>query len=226
MGGPFGQVPVRKLRPLRTAKPLRGPAQAVMATRVALEPDGHVAVSEPRAIAEPRAQSNVAIIQTVDMPLLAAVICLLVLGTVFVYSASMYQDYLNYGDVNYYMTKQIMWLALGSITLFAGLRFDFQKLRKFSMLGLGITALLLIMVHIPKISYSHGGATRWIYFKGFTLQPSEIGKLALTIYAAHWLSSKNDDIKHSVTGLIRSERSRLHHAADFSPARPRHGGGN
>jgi cell division protein FtsW len=200
--GSFGQVPVRKLRPMRVTKTLRAPTQAMMATRVALEPDGQAAVVESRPVPDPRALTSVAVQQNVDMPLLAAVVCLLMLGTVFVYSASMYQDYLNYGDVNYYMTKQIMWLALGSLVLFAGLKFDFQKLRKFSMLGLGITAVLLIMVHIPKISYTHGGATRWIYFKGITLQPSEIGKLALTIYAAHWLSSKNDDVKHSVTGLI------------------------
>jgi cell division protein FtsW len=200
--GLLGQVPVRKLRSMRATKPLRMPTQAVMATRVALEPDGHAAVVESRPIADPRAQSIAAVLPNVDMPLLAAVVSLLVLGTVFVYSASMYQDYLNYGDVNYYMTKQIMWLALGSLVLFAGLRFDFQRLRKFSMIGLGITAVLLIMVHIPKISYTHGGATRWIYFKGFTLQPSEIGKLALTIYAAHWLSSKNDDVRHSLSALI------------------------
>jgi cell division protein FtsW len=88
------------------------------------------------------------------------------------------------------------------LALYAGAHFDYRELRRFSMLGLGITAVLLALVHVSKFSYSANGAARWIYFKGFTLQPSEIGKLALTIYAAHWLSSKQDEVKHSLQGLL------------------------
>jgi cell division protein FtsW len=200
--GVFGPTPVRKLRPLRATRVLRGPSQAMMATRIAIEPDANSAVAAVKPAPDVRAEDVALSIPKIDMPLLAALISLLVLGTVFIYSASMYQDYQTFGDVNYYIQKQITWLIVGAGALAFGLRFDYQKLRSFSMLGLGLTALLLAMVHIPSLSYSHGGATRWIYIKGFTLQPSEIGKLALTIYAAHWLSSKDDEIKHSLKGLL------------------------
>ncbi|MDB5057788.1 MAG: cell division protein FtsW [Chloroflexi bacterium] len=200
--GVFGPTPVRKLRPLRATRALRGPSQAIMATRTAVEPDTNGVVAEVPPPVEARPESSTVTSPKIDMPLLATVISLLVLGTVFIYSASMYQDYQTYGDVNYYITKQITWLIVGAGALAVGLRFDYQNLRRFSMLGLGVTALLLAMVHIPSFSYTHGGATRWIYIKGFTLQPSEIGKLALTVYAAHWLSSKDDEIKHSLKGLL------------------------
>jgi cell division protein FtsW len=200
--GLLGPTPYRRVRPLRSARLLRGPTQAVMATRQALEPAGEVGLVGAKPVPEVRPQPLAFAVPRIDMFLLSTVVCLLMLGTVFVYSASMYQSYLTYGDVNYYMTKQIAWVCLGALALYLGLHFDYHQLRRFSMLGLGLTAVLLAMVHVSKFSYSANGATRWIYFKGFTLQPSEIGKLALTIYAAHWLSSKNDDVKHSWQGLL------------------------
>lgn len=202
--GLLGPTPYRRVRPLRATRLLRGPTQAVMATRQALEPADEANLVAAKPVPELRPQP-IAVAEAaahIDMFLLSTVICLLMLGTVFVYSASMYQSYLTYGNVNYYMTRQISWVVLGSLALYASTHFDFRHLRRFSMLGLGVTAGLLVLVHVSKFSYSANGAARWIYFKGFTLQPSEIGKLALTIYAAHWLSSKDDEVKHSWQGLL------------------------
>lgn len=172
-----------------------------MATRIALEPDS-TAPAAVKLKPQERARALAAAVPGVDMLLLSAVVCLLMLGTVFIYSASMYQSYYNNEDVNYYIVRQIAWLAVGSMALYAGLYFDYKQLRRFSMAGLGITALLLVLVHVPHFSYSANGAARWVKFGPLTLQPSEIGKLALTVYAAHWLSSKDDEVKHSVKGLV------------------------
>ena len=203
VSGQPGRVPARRVRPLRPSGSFRRPAKGAMATRLILVPDEGNAPVGPKIVSpETRGRSLAAALPQIDMLLLSNVICLLVLGSVFVYSASMYQDYQTFGDVNYYMRRQVLWLLAGAVALGFAVRLDYQKLRRFSMLGLFVTALLLVLVHVPGISYSHGGASRWIYFKGFTLQPSEIGKLALTIYAAHWLSSKTDEIKHSLKGLV------------------------
>ncbi|HVC79786.1 MAG TPA: FtsW/RodA/SpoVE family cell cycle protein [Chloroflexota bacterium] len=212
--GLLGPTRARRLRPVRPARPsslLRGPSEAVMATRVAIEPstDATAALAvTARPVSETEALPLTFALPRVDMYLLSTVVCLLVLGTVFIYSASMYQSYAGIGDlstqgnVNYYLTRQFSWLALGTIALAAGMLFDFRQLRKYTMLGVAITAGLLLLVHVPRFSHSANGATRWVQFHGISLQPSEIGKLALTIYAAHWLSSKKDDVRHSVSGLI------------------------
>lgn len=199
--GLLGPTPARKVRSLRAFRPLRGPSRAVMATRLALEPE-MPALTPLKPVPEVRAHASVLVAPAIDMLLLSIVVSLLVLGTVFVYSASMYQSYNNYENVNYYIIRQIAWLTAGTGALFLGLRFDYRQLRRFSMLGLGITAALLLLIHVPHFSYSANGATRWVKFGPLTLQPSEVGKLALTIYAAHWLSSKDDEIKHSVKGLV------------------------
>ena len=206
-GGLLGRPGARRVRAIRSTKPLRGPTQAVMATRQALEP-GDLQFPMPARQLEARPLAGTAALATrVDMLLLSAVVCLLMLGAVFIYSASMYQSYeglidrATTGNVNYFISKQVVWLALGALALIFASRFDYQKLRRFSMSGLGVTALLLLLVN-TKLGHSSGNASRWIYFHGFSIQPSEIAKLALTIYAAHWLSSKGDEIKHSAKGLV------------------------
>jgi hypothetical protein len=182
--GLLGPTAPRKVHSFRQFHPLRVPTQAMMATRIALEPD-NTAPAAVKLKPQERARALAAAVPGVDMLLLSAVVCLLMLGTVFIYSASMYQSYYNNEDVNYYIVRQIAWLAVGSMALYAGLYFDYKQLRRFSMAGLGITALLLVLVHVPHFSYSANGAARWVKFGPLTLQPSEIGKLALTVYAAH-----------------------------------------
>jgi cell division protein FtsW len=205
--GLLGSTPVRKVRSLRPPRPWRKTGQAVMATRVALQPDEAPAVApikpvQPNPAPELPALSGAVSAAHTDMLLLSTIVCLLMLGTVFIYSASMYQSYYSYENVNYYIIRQIAWLGLGSITLWVGLNFDYQKLRRFSMWGLFATAVLLLAIHVPKLRYGVDQNYRWIHLGPLTLQPSEIGKLALTIYAAHWLSSKDDQVKHSIAGLI------------------------
>jgi|GEM_PF-8986 len=203
VSGQAAPAPLGKVRALRPTPLPSETYAASMARRVVVEADSlvlpetesRVAVEAPAGVAAP-------VVVRLDIRLLAAVICLLVLGTVFVYSSSMYEAYQSFGDVNYYITRQAAWLIVGGCALIAGARFDYHQLRRYAMPGLGLTAVLLVAVHIPALSYAHGGATRWLYFKGFTLQPSEIGKLALTIYAATWLSIKDEEIKHSLKGLI------------------------
>jgi cell division protein FtsW len=201
----------RRVLPLRPPRAglLRGSAEAVMATRVGVEGGGETApVPATRPVGESIAAPAALALPRVDMYLLSTVVCLLVIGTVFIYSASMYQSYAGIGDpstqgnVNYYLTRQISWLGLGTIALVVGTLFDFRQLRKYTMLGMAITTGLLLLIHVPQFGHTANGAARWVQFHGISIQPSEIGKLALTIYAAHWLSSKEDDIRHSVKGLL------------------------
>jgi cell division protein FtsW len=72
--------------------------------------------------------------------------------------------------------------------LFA-MRFDYQRLRdKRIVYGLlGVTVVMLIAVFaFPRIN----GAHRWIRVAGFSVQPSEAAKLALTIFLAYFLEKR------------------------------------
>jgi cell division protein FtsW len=200
--GLLGQRPHRNLRPLELLRALRGPGRTLMAARSMLEPSDQDVAAVGKTLVAPDLQAQSLAQPAIDMYLLFTVVCLLVAGTVFVYSASMYQSYFANGDVNSYLVKQLLWLTLGTGALLVGLNIHYPTWRRFSMLGLGMTALLLVLILVPKLQYGVGDNYRWLKFGPLTLQPGEIGKLALTIYAAHWLSSKDDEIRHSLKGLV------------------------
>jgi len=73
---------------------------------------------------------------------------------------------------------------------------------------LGVTAVMLILVlFLPKVNDTH----RWIRYFGFSLQPSEIAKLALTAYLAYLIDSRTKEVDNfkrvfipatAVAGLI------------------------
>jgi cell division protein FtsW len=61
---------------------------------------------------------------------------------------------------------------------------------------------LMILVLIPGIGGSAGGAARWIRLPGFSLQPSEIAKIGLIIYMAYSLEKKQDRVKFFTAGFL------------------------
>jgi len=53
---------------------------------------------------------------------------------------------------------------------------------------------LLVMVFIPGLQFSYGGASRWVHLGPFTIQPTEITKLAFILYLAALLERKGQDV--------------------------------
>jgi cell division protein FtsW len=67
---------------------------------------------------------------------------------------------------------------------------------------LGATALMLLMVLIPGLGSSKGGATRWFQLGPVAFQPSELAKLSLIIYLAYSLDKKQANIKSFSIGIL------------------------
>jgi cell division protein FtsW len=74
--------------------------------------------------------------------------------------------------------------------------------RKYSFYFLAATILLNILVFIPGIGLTHGGATRWILIGSFSFQPSEVLKIASILYFATWLSGIKNEIRNFKYGLL------------------------
>jgi cell division protein FtsW len=104
-----------------------------------------------------------------------------------VYNASVVEAYSLFGDKYYFLKQQAQWLVLGWIGLFIASFVPLKLLRTLSPLFLITSLILLILVLIPGIGSESLGARRWINLAGFTLQPTELAKLALIIYLAAWL---------------------------------------
>lgn len=124
-----------------------------------------------------------------DEWLFAATVGLALFGVVMVYSASAVIAARDYGNQYYYVVRQSMWTLTGLAAMAAAMRFNYNYLRSPQIIyGLtAMTVLLLVVVFaFPPIN----GARRWIRVAGFTLQPSEMSKLALALFLARFLERR------------------------------------
>ena len=76
----------------------------------------------------------------------------------------------------------------GWIALFLTSKIHYRHWRKYAFYIFLATCVISLLVFIPGIGFSYGGATRWISVGGFTLQPAELLKVGFIIYMATWLS--------------------------------------
>lgn len=125
-----------------------------------------------------------------DVTLILVVVGLAVFGIFMIYAASNYNAQIYYDDAFYYTFKQLIGLFLGVIGLLIMYFIDFRWLQRWAFLIFAVAVILLIAVFIPGISISKLGATRWIGIGSFSIQPSEIAKFVLVIFAARVFAGK------------------------------------
>ncbi len=119
---------------------------------------------------------------------------LVVVGIVFVYSASWYSATINYGNKYHFLIKQIIGAVVGLAGLVFFWLFDYKKLRKFSVFAIIVGFVLLVLVFIPGIGVSNYGAKRWIGLPGFTIQASEVAKFCFILFCASYLAKNHEKI--------------------------------
>ena len=119
-----------------------------------------------------------------DLVLLFAVLMLVVIGLVFVYSASMYTAQITYGNKHFLLTKQAFGAAVGLIAMLAISQINLKFIKKLWIVGVVVAVVLLALVFVPGLGIENYGAKRWIGVGSFSMQPSEIAKFAFVLFAA------------------------------------------
>ena len=130
----------------------------------------------------------------VDKVLLTLVLALTLFGAVMVYSASAIIAEKNFGNQFHFLYKQGLWALVGLVAMALAMKIDYRHYKQPRVVFplLGVTALMLIVVlFLPKVNETH----RWIRFSGFSLQPSEIAKLALAAYLAYLIESRAREVE-------------------------------
>lgn len=124
----------------------------------------------------------------VDRPMLVIILVLLCLGTIMVFSASYPNALASKNDSLYYIRHQLLWLALGGVLMTVLIFIPYNVYKKltpaFFLVSLGLLALVLVM------GTARGVAQRWILIGGFSIQPSEVAKISLTMMLA-WYIDRN-----------------------------------
>lgn len=136
-----------------------------------------------------------------DLPFLVAVILLAAFGVLAVYSASSYNAEVQYGDAFFFFKKQLVGFVLGLAAMLGISFLDYRKLKKIGLPALIISLILLALVFVPGVGKSNYGATRWIGVGGFTIQPSELAKFALILFAAGYFA-KNPARMTTFLGIL------------------------
>jgi cell division protein FtsW len=139
----------------------------------------------------------------VSYALLTAVLALVAIGVVMVYSASSVRSYLASSDPAAQGMQQAVWALLGLAAMLLASRVDFRLLRYLAIPAYVVTLLLLAVVLIPSVGSEVAGSRRWLVVPGVGgFQPAELAKLAICIYLAHWLDRRGRNAHSFWNGLV------------------------
>ena len=128
----------------------------------------------------------------IDRWLFSATIGLALFGVVMVYSASAVIAQQENHSQFHYVIKQALWTSIGFAAMFIAMRLDYQRLNsRWIVYGL---LLITILMLVAVFGFSPvNGARRWIKLRGFSIQPSEVAKLALALFLARFLERRMGD---------------------------------
>jgi len=139
----------------------------------------------------------------VAMPLLVAVLALVAIGVVMVYSASSVQALLSSNDPARYGIAQAVFAAVGLSAMVVLSRIDFRVYRYFAIPAYVGALVLLVVVLVPSVGFEAGGSRRWLELPVIgNFQPAEVAKLAIILYLAHWLDRRGRAAHGLRGGLI------------------------
>ena len=119
-----------------------------------------------------------------DRQFLFVILLLSALGLIAVADASAPQALSIFNDKYFFVKQQAIWGGLGILLMFVFSRIHYSIWEKVATPFFFLSVLLLIIVLIPSIGTKVLGARRWIIAGPISIQPSEIAKLALTVYLA------------------------------------------
>jgi len=137
-----------------------------------------------------------------DRLLLLAVMALVSLGLVMVYSASAIAAQQKLGDSFYYLKRQAVAAGIGLLAMAVALKIGYRKLARLAYPLLVCAVIGLVLVLIPGVGTTVGGARRWVRVLGFSIQPAEIAKLAWVIYLAYSLAKKREKVTLFSIGFL------------------------
>lgn len=126
----------------------------------------------------------------IDHILLITVVVLLVLGSIFVFSASYYQAMQAGENSLYYLIGHIRRLLIATLFFLVGLFIPYEKYRKFILPGFFVILFVLIFtLIIGRIQY---GAKRSIFISSFGFQISEFVRVWLVFFLANFFANHPD----------------------------------
>jgi cell division protein FtsW len=119
--------------------------------------------------------------------LFLAVLGLLVIGIVMLFSTSAYaRD--SHGDVYFFIKRQAIWIGIGLVGCVFATLVNYQFWQKTWWLWFAVALAALALCYIPHIGMRINGSRRWVGYGPITFQPSELAKIATIMFLAAWFA--------------------------------------
>ena len=122
--------------------------------------------------------------------LLGASALLLTIGLIMVLSASSVYSFEHHDGDSYAVVKrQLLWVLIGIPCAWVASRLPYRAIRQVSWLGSLVAGVLL--ARTGRLGTPGPGNTPWLALGPIQIQPSEIAKLAIVLWAAHVYAQKD-----------------------------------
>ncbi|KKB61894.1 cell division protein FtsW [Robbsia andropogonis] len=140
-----------------------------------------------------------------DQVLLWIIIALLSLGLIMVYSASIAMpDSPRYSQWSpaHFLIRHLFSLSVAGTAAFIAIRIPMQTWYRIAPKIFLFSLVLLIIVLVPHLGKGVNGSRRWIPLGILNMQPSELMKFAVTIYAANYVVRKQEFMQSFGRGFL------------------------
>ena len=126
---------------------------------------------------------------TFDIPFVLALVCLLAIGLMMVYSTDLDASLRMGHEPGYLFQRQVLWVALGLAVMIFLAFFDYHNFVKLVIpIALVVLAGLVIVLVRNEVQFNSSRAL----FSG-SVQPGELAKMAVILYLSVWLSRRGSD---------------------------------
>ncbi len=138
---------------------------------------------------------------SLDSVIFGVTVVLALGGLIAVFSASGYMAKVRFdSSTTLFFIRQSIWLTIGFVMLLVLARIDYSDLRPYiPRILIGSIALLVLVL---LAGTENNGARRWINLDWFSVQPSELSKLAVILYLASYLAKPDLPITKWQGGIL------------------------
>ncbi len=122
--------------------------------------------------------------------MIAIAALLTTLGLIMVLSASGVHSYDRDGSPWTIFARQVLWVVVGLLGGWFALRLPVRFMRRTAFFAFAVTIVMLVLVLIPGIGREANGTRGWFVVGGFSMQPSELTKIAFVVWGSHLLAAR------------------------------------
>ena len=135
-------------------------------------------------------------LRQIDWMLIFAVLALVTVGLLLVYSATSHPGSAHPG----FHWRQLTWFGIGIVCAYAVAAIHYRNYDTLAWVGYGLSLVLLVAVFFVGVEVY--GAKRWLRFGGFQFQPSELAKLCTIFVLARHLDQKRLDLTRAKNWVV------------------------